>query len=121
MQPRPAKKQYGRAYKAETMADLCEVIKDNFDWCCDNKVLDGDILSQYQEAFAENDIYVNVNVDKGYLLATGSATVTATGSAYITSYSMLECKLSDKAIYRVQSTNTVYYAGDIRFVKQETK
>ena len=51
--------------------------------------------------------------------AYGSATVTAYDSAYCTSYYTIECKLSDNAIYREQSTNTVYYASDeIKFEKQ---
>ncbi len=27
--------QYKRAYKAETIDELCNVIKDNFSWCCE--------------------------------------------------------------------------------------
>ena len=49
----------------------------------------------------------------------GSATVRACGSAYCSSWSLMECKLSDNALYRVRSTNTVYYANDnIKFQKQ---
>ncbi len=166
--------QFSRAYKSEDMAQLCTVIKDNFWWACNNKVLTVDLLEQYKIEFAEHEIYVNISVERGFMLcdnatvkaygnatvkACGSATVEACGSAtveacdsatveawgsatveacdsatvkacdsatvkawgnaYCTSYSTIECKLSDNAIYRVRSSNTVYYASDdIKFEKQ---
>ncbi len=134
--------QFSRAYKSENMAQLCTVIKDNFWWACNNKVLTVDLLEQYKIEFAEHEIYVNVSVERGFMLcdsatvkAYGSATVEAYGSAtvkaydsatveawdnaYCTSYSTIECKLSDNAIYRVRSSNIVYYASDdIKFEKQ---
>ena len=146
------KKQYGRAYKAENMAGLCRVIKDNWDWCCNLDVVTPDLLEKYRDEFAEQQIYVNVDTDNGFLLASGNATVEASGNAtvrasdnatveawgnatveasdnvtgeasdnaYYTSYSMIKCKLSKEALYRVRSTNTVYFASDdIKFVKQE--
>ena len=138
---RACKGQYGRACKSETMAELCQVIKDNFWWACNHKVIDCELLEKFKEAFAEHDIFVNVSVERGYLLcgsatvkacgsatvkacgsatvkAWGSATVKAYGSAYCTSYLLIECKLSDNALYRVRSINTVYYANDnIKFQK----
>ena len=51
--------------------------------------------------------------------AWGNATVEAWGNAYCTSHRIIECKLSNNAIYRVKSTNTVYYSSDnINFIKQ---
>ena len=128
---------------------------------CTNKVVTADLIERYREDFAANDIFLNVNVERGYLLcdsatvtacgsarvtacgsarvtacdsarvtacdsatvkAYGSATVKAYGSAYCTSYYTNECKLSDNAIYRVQSTNTVYYASDeIKFEKRSNQ
>ena len=138
------KKQYGRAYKAENMAGLCRVIKDNWDWCCGWNVVTPDLLEKYRDEFAEQQIYVNVDTDNGFLLASGNATgeawgnatvrasgnatveasdnatAEASGNAYCTSYSMIKCKLSGHALHKVRSTNTVYFASDdIKFVKQE--
>ena len=177
--------EYRRAYKSETLQELCNVVKDNFNWAVRNKVITSDLLMQFREDFAKNEIYVNVSVNKGFLLAYdsatveaydsatvraygsatveaydsatveaygsatvraygsatvraygsatveaygsatvrayGSATVEAYGSVYCTSYTIIECKLSDNAIYRVRSTNTIYFASDnINFVKVET-
>lgn len=75
--------QYGRAYKAATMAELCEVIKDNFTWVCENEVLTGDFVERYREEFAAEEIFVNVDVRSGFLLACDSATVEAYGSATV--------------------------------------
>ena len=142
--------QYRRAYKSETLQELCGVIKDNFNWCFNNKVITSNLLMQYREDFAQNDIFINISVRSGFLLcdnatvkaygnatveaygnvtveacdnvtvkACGNATVKACGNAYCTSHCIIECKLSDDAIYRVKSTNTVYYSSDnINFIKQ---
>lgn len=136
------REQYGRAYNSKTVAELMTVVKDNFDWCFGLEVIDCVLIEKYREDFAANGIYSNVSVVSGYLLcdsatvracdsatvkAYGSATVKAYGratveacdSAYCSSFFAIECKLSDNAIYRVRSTNTVYYASDdIKFVKQ---
>ena len=154
------KEQYRRAYKAESMAGLCEVIKDNWNWCCIWNVVTPDLLEKYREEFAGQQIYVNVDTDNGFLRASGNATVRASGNAtvrawgnatvrasdnatveawdnamvrasgnatvrawgnaYCTSYWIIECKLSEEALYRVRSTNTVYFASDdLEFVKQD--
>lgn len=167
--------EYGRAAAAETLGDLCTVIKDNFNWCCRNGVIDAPLLEKYKEDFAGNEIYVNIDTERGFLLCDGNATVEACGSAtveacdnatvvaydnatvvacdnatvvawndatveaydnatveawgnatveacdnaYCSSMLLIECKLSDNALYRVRSTNTVYYANDnIKFQKQ---
>ena len=126
--------QYSRAYKSETLQELCSVIKDNFRWCFNNKVITSNLLMQYREDFAQNDIFINISVQSGFLLcdnatveawgnatveACDNATVKAWGNVYCTSYYIIECKLSSNAIYRVKSTNTVYYSSDnINFIKQ---
>ena len=222
--------QYSRAYKSETLQELCSVIKDNFRWCFNNKVITSNLLMQYREDFAQNDIFINISVRSGFLLcgnatveawgnatveawgnatvkawgnatveacdnatveacdnatvkacdnatveacgnatveacdnatveacgnatveawgnatvkacdnatvkacdnatveacdnatveAWGNATVKAWDNAYCTSHRIIECKLSNNAIYRVKSTNTVYYSSDnINFIKQ---
>ena len=182
--------QYRRAYKSETLQELCGVIKDNFNWCFNSKVITSNLLMQYREDFAQNDIFINISVRSGFLLcdnvtvkaygnatveaygnvtvkaygnatvkaygnvtveaygnvtvkaygnatvkaygnvtveacdnatvkACDNVTVKACGNAYCTSHCIIECKLSDGAIYRVKSTNTVYYSSDnINFIKQ---
>ncbi|MDE6254722.1 MAG: hypothetical protein K2M39_00865 [Muribaculaceae bacterium] len=110
--------QYSRAYKSENLAELMQVIKDNFNWACHNDVVTPDIIEQYREDFAANDIYLNVDANRGFLIC-DNATVTACDSAYCTSLYMIECKLYGNAIYRLRSENTIFYANDeTKFVKQ---
>ena len=179
---KPCTEQYSRAYKSETLQELCSVIKDNFNWWVNNKVITSDLLIQYRKDFAQNDIFINISVRCGFLLcdnatveacdnatveawgnaivkaygnaiveawgnaivkaygnaivkaydnaivkacdnatveAYDNATVEACDNAYCTSHHIIECKLSGDAIYRVKSTNTVYYSSDnINFIKQ---
>ena len=69
-------------------------------------------VEAYSNATVE--AYINATVE-----AYGNTTVEAWNSAYCSSWSLIECKLSDNALYRVRSTNTVYYANDnLKFVKQ---
>ena len=75
-------KQYSRAYKSETLQELCSVIKDNFNWCFNNKVITSNLLMQYREDFAQNDIFINISVRSGFLLC-DNATVEACGNATV--------------------------------------
>ena len=127
-------KQYGRAYQSKSTEELMQVVKDNFHWACDYNVITPDLIERYREEFAANEIYLNVSTKRGYLLcdnatveawgnatvkACDNATVKAWGNSYCCSYYVIECKLSDKAIYRVISENTIYFADDtIKFKKQ---
>ena len=42
--------------------------------------------------------------------ACGDATVEACESSYVTSYDVIECKISDHAIWRIRKTNTIRYS-----------
>ena len=99
--------QYGRAYKAATMAELCEVIKDNFTWVCENEVLTGDFVERYREEFAAEEIFVNVDVRSGFLLACGRATVTACGRATVTAYGSATVTACDSATVMAYDSATV--------------
>ena len=60
--------QYKRALEAQTLAELAQVIKDNFTWCCNNKVLDVEIIEKYKTEFASVDIYANESRSNGYVV-----------------------------------------------------
>ena len=128
------REQYGRAYNSNNLAELMQVVKDNFNWACANHVITPDLIETYRTEFSDHEIYLNTDVEKGFLLcntarvkawgnatveAYGNATVEAWGNAYCMSYARIECKLSGNAIYREQCTNTIYYASDsLTFAKQ---
>ena len=105
------KEQYGRAYKAETMARLCRVIKDNWGWCCDWDVVTPDLLEKYREEFAEQQIYVNVDTDNGFLLASGNATVEASGNAMVRAWDNATVEAWDNAKVRAWGNATVEASG----------
>ena len=119
--------QYKRAYQSENLDTLCNVIKDNFWWCCRNNVLDGELIDKYKKIFSDNKIYHNVSIKSGFLLASGNSTVQAydnsTVEAYDNSYincrSTIECVLKDNSIVRKWDTNTIQYVSDnLKFEKK---
>ena len=75
--------QYKRAYQSENLETLCNVIKDNFWWCCRNNVLDGELIDKYKKIFSDNKIYHNVSIKSGFLLASGNSTVEAYGNSTV--------------------------------------
>ena len=118
--------QYKRAYQSENLETLCDVIKDNFWWCCRNNVLDGELIDKYKEIFSDNKIYHNVSIESGFLLASGNSTVEAynnstvkaSDNSYINCHSAIECVLKDNSIVRRWDTNTIQYVSDnLKFEK----
>ncbi len=135
--------QYKRAYQSENLETLCNVIKDNFWWCCRNNVLDGELIDKYKKIFSDNKIYHNVSIKSGFLLASGNSTVKASGNStveasgnstveaydnstveasgnsYINCRSTIECVLKDNSIVRKWDTNTIQYVSDnLKFEKK---
>ena len=135
--------QYKRAYQSENLETLCNVIKDNFWWCCRNNVLDGELIDKYKKIFSDNKIYHNVSIKSGFLLASGNSTVQAFGNSTVQAYdnstvkafgnstveafgnsyincrSTIECVLKDNSIVRKWDTNTIQYVSDnLKFEKK---
>jgi hypothetical protein len=120
--------EYRRAYQSNDYNELMRVIKDNFDFAVRRKVIDPSLIETYKDQFMANQIYCNVDVTTGFLLACDNATVKACdnatveawdnatvkawGNAYITSYYAIGCKLRGNAIYRIRESNTVRYVSD---------
>ena len=119
--------QYGRAYKSETLYELCNVIKDNFHWCSNNKVITSDLLMQYREDFAQNDIFINISIRSGFLLcgnatveawdnvtveACGNATVEACGNATVEACDNATVKACDNATVKAWDNVTVEACGN---------
>jgi hypothetical protein len=103
-----------------------QVIKENFRFAEKKGVIDVSLIEAFKKEFNENQIYCNEDVCHGFLLVTGNSKVNAYGNSkvdahgdtYITSLSIVECKLSDNAIYRIRESNKIRYASDsIRFEK----
>ena len=80
------REQYGRAYRAENLEELMQVVRDNFWWACNNGVIDGDTVDAYRDEFATGKIWHNENITEGFLIASGSASVIAYNSASVIAY-----------------------------------
>ena len=63
--------QYKRALVSQTLQELAHVIKDNFTWCCNRKVLDVEIIEKYKTEFASVEIYANESISTGYVVIDG--------------------------------------------------
>ena len=104
--------QYKRAYQSENIETLCDVIKDNFWWCCRNDVLDGELIDNYGEIFSENKIYHNVSVKNGFLLVSGNSTVKAYGNSTVEAYDRSTVEAYDRSTVEVYNNSTVKAYGN---------
>ena len=105
------REQYGRAYKAESLADLMAVVRDNFYWAVSNSVIDGELIDTYKSEFNEGRIWHNENTTDGCLLASGSATVRASGSATVRAYDSATVEASGSATVEASGSATVRASG----------
>lgn len=80
------KGEYKRAYMAESFSELIEVIKDNITFCIINKVIEDDLIVEYESEFEQEYVYCNTSTDKGLLLLLGNASVEASGNASVIAY-----------------------------------
>lgn len=105
------REQYGRAYAAKNLQELCNVIKYNFDWCCSNKILTTELLEHYKADFAANRIYVNTDITEGYLLATGNITVAAGENSIVMAYNNAKVRAYDNTTVKAYDNTIVkaYY------------
>ena len=100
------KHEYGRAYAAENLSELSQVIKDNFNWVCIQGVLTVDLIEQYKEDFSANDIYANQDIKSGYLLCS-NATVEVRGNAIVRAYGNSIVEAYDNAKVEAFDSTTV--------------
>ncbi|RKT01059.1 hypothetical protein [Chryseobacterium defluvii] len=111
--------EYKRAYKAENYEELLKVVTDNFNFCCNNKIIDCELLSRIGESICnENNLFYNVSTDKGFLLAdsatvraSGSATVEAWGSATVEAWGSATVRASGSATVEAWGSATVEASG----------
>ena len=99
--------QYKRAYQSENLETLCNVIKDNFWWCCRNNVLDGELIDKYKKIFSDNKIYHNVSIKSGFLLASGNSTVEASGNSTVKAYDNSTVEASGNSTVQASGNSTV--------------
>ena len=114
------REQYGRAYKAENLADLMKVVRDNFYWAVNNSVIDGELIDTYKAEFNEGKIWHNENISEGCLLASDSATVRAYGSATVRAYGSATVVASGSATVEAYGSATVEASGSATVIAYDS-
>ena len=101
------REQYSRAYGAQTLEELMDVVKDNFIWAVNNDVLAGEFIDKWSVEFNDNDIWHNQSVSRGYLIAYGNATVEAYDNATVIAYGNATVEAYDNATVEAYDNATV--------------
>ncbi len=101
--------EYRRAEQSKDMAELTAVLRDNFHWCCAQKLLTPDTITRW--GLGDHGIHCNENVTSGYCLAYGSATVSAYGSATVSAYGSATVEASGSATVSAYGSATVSAYG----------
>jgi len=103
--------EYKKALQSENYLELCKVLKDNFSFAIQIKVLTPEIFTQFTAELANEKIYHNINVVEGYLLAFGSATVEAFGSATVKAFDSATVEAFGSATVEAFDSATVKASG----------
>ena len=101
------KGQYQRALKSGTFEDLISIIKDNFQWSINHKIIDPILIKEYKQEFNGNGIWCNENICNGFLLATDNATVRATDNATVEATDNAAVRATGNATVRAYGNATV--------------
>ena len=107
--------EYKAAYKSVDFSELFLVISDNFNWVCEEKVIDIPLLEKLNEdILTENRFYINKSSNNGFIMADSatvsawdSATVRASGSATVSAWGSATVSASDSATVRASDSATV--------------
>ena len=104
--------QYKRAYASVSFAELFTVIKDNFNYACNNKIVDFELLTTVKDEARESEIFVNESTKIGYLFAWGNATVKAGGNATVKAGGNATVEAWDNATVEAWGNATVKAGGN---------
>jgi hypothetical protein len=99
--------EFKRALQSENLSELCQVLKDNFFWGCQNNVITHGLIEQFKEDFAQNEIWSNQNVSSGFCLASGNATVRASSNATVRASGNATVRAWDNATVEASGNATV--------------
>lgn len=104
--------EYRRAYQSNDYSELMQVIKDNFGFAARRKVIDPSLIEAYKDQFTANQIYCNVDVTGGFLLASADATVRASGDATVEAWDNATVRAWGNATVRAWDNATVRASGN---------
>ena len=98
--------EFKRVIKSTNSKELCQVIKDNFNWAYKHKIIDCELIKKFEDIFSEQDIYQNQSISTGYLLC-DSASVEAYDSAIVKAYDSAIVKAYDSASVKAYDSANV--------------
>ena len=61
--------EYKKAYLSDNASGLIKIIKDNFYWCCENQIIDADLIEKHKKIFGANEIWLNRSISSGFVIA----------------------------------------------------
>ena len=100
--------QYKRALESENLQQLAQVIKDNFVWCCRNKVLDVEFIELHETEFASVEIYANKSTSSGYVVIDGNVDILGgTAVAYMIANSTVNEMWGNSTVTEMRGNSTV--------------
>jgi hypothetical protein len=99
--------EYRRACLSNDFCELMQVIKDNFHFAVSRKVIDASLIEANKDQFNANQIYCNVDVERGFLLACDNATVEAYDNATVKAYDNATVEACDNATVKAYDNATV--------------
>ena len=109
--------QYKRALESQTLQELAQVIKDNFNWCCNRKVLDVEIIEKYKTEFASVEIYANESISTGYVVIDGEVEMLSGGAvAYMCDNSTVTEMCDNSTVTKMWGNSTVTKMCDNAYI-----
>ena len=104
--------QYRRVINSNDIHELSNVIKDNFNWCCQFIEDFSSLLEKYKDIFCEEKIFINTSIEEGFLLAWGNATVEASGNATVEAWGNATVEAWGNATVEASGNATVEASGN---------
>lgn len=104
---------YSSILNAADMNHLCMVLKNNFWWFINNRVLTTDFIDHYRSYFSKYGINANVSVEDGFLLC-DRAYATAHGNATVAAYGNAIVEATDTVTVRAFNCARVIASGNAK-------
>ncbi|MDR1119433.1 MAG: hypothetical protein LBM08_00770 [Dysgonamonadaceae bacterium] len=104
--------EYRRACQSKNFRELMRVIKDNFTFAVSYEVIDASLIAANKYRFNTNQIYCNVNVNHGFLLVCGNATVEVRGNGTVRAYNNTVVGACDNGTVRAYDRANVKMWGN---------
>lgn len=76
-------KGYVELLKATTFKDLCNIAKESFEWCVENKILTPELIQAHVKECNQEGIFCNQNVTSGFCIVTTGSEIDAYEHSFV--------------------------------------